>query len=98
MPEVVGVAHLNAARLQQQGSGIHVPTLWEEFVREEFLPPRHHHVPVSGKVRESPEGLGTDRESPEGMGTHPATAVPHLGAFSKPKELITAGTMYTRST
>lgn len=45
MPEVVGVAHLNAARLQQQGSGVHVPTLWEEFVREEFLPPRHHHCP-----------------------------------------------------
>lgn len=92
MPKVAGVAHLNAARLQQQGSGAHVPTVWEEFVRQEFLPAGHHHVPVSGKVHESPDGMGTHRESPEGMGTHPATAAPHLGAFSRSKEFVTAGT------
>lgn len=82
-PKVVGVARLNAARLQQQqGSGVHAPTVWEEFVRQEFLPVRHHHIPVLGKVRESPEG----------MGTHPTIAVPHLGAFLKSKEFVTAGT------
>lgn len=108
MPEEVGVARLNAARLQQQGSGVHVPTVWEEFVRQEFLPVRHHHVPVSGRVRESPEGMRTHREnlegmatcreSPEGLGTHPAIAVPHLGAFPKSKEFVTAGTTYRRNT
>lgn len=47
---------------------------------------------VSEKVHESPDGMGTHRESPEGMGTHPATAAPHLGAFSRSKEFVTAGT------